>query len=76
MPTFIVKQAFVEARQHLDATPLVVISDDKGQQTAHKGDWLVGSEKGKVYVLSASRFSELFEPYEPSPATDPDADAE
>jgi hypothetical protein len=54
----------VEARQHTDDAALKVISEQKGEQLARKGDWLVGSERRKVYVLSDAQFRQQFDPIE------------
>lgn len=57
------KPLIVEARQHA-GEPLVVVSHTHGQQTARQGDWLVGSEFGKVHVLSDAKFKEDFEEFQ------------
>lgn len=60
----------VEARQY-DGPNLTVVSDALGEQRAHKGDWLLGSEKGKITVKSAADFvSEGWAPYSATPQDD------
>jgi hypothetical protein len=73
----------VSARQHDSDVPVLVISEQKGQQTARKNDWLVGNERGKVYVMSPEAFAAAFElapelalepvtePVVPEPTTEP-----
>ena len=60
MAKYRIKEPIVEARQHLNSFNLKVISEQKGQQVAHKGDWLVGDERGKIYVLTQAKFDALF----------------
>jgi hypothetical protein len=52
----------VSGRQHTTDVPMLVISEQKGQQTARKGSWLVGNERGKVYVMDDAAFKEAFDP--------------
>lgn len=59
----------VEARQH-EGPRLNVVSDAKGQQVAEKGDWLVGSERGKITVVSNADFTSGYVPYSPTAADD------
>jgi hypothetical protein len=58
------KAQVVEAELY-DGPKLIVVSDEKGQQTATKGDYLVGSEPRKVTVVTAAKFEADFEPYVP-----------
>jgi hypothetical protein len=51
----------VSAHQHEGNFDLRVISEQKGAQTARKGDWLIGSEKGKVFVMSDAQFQRDYE---------------
>lgn len=61
MATYQRKALTVEARVY-DGPKLTVVSDEKGQQTANAGDYLVGSERGKVTVVSKADFEKDFEP--------------
>ncbi len=61
MALYIRKNAPVEARQYEEETPLHVVSHSLGEQTAKKGDWLVGNERGKVTVVTAAKFAEEYE---------------
>lgn len=63
MAKFRVKQPIVEARQH-DGSTITVIHDVKGEQRAKKGDWLVGSERGQIEVLSDVAFKAKYAPVE------------
>lgn len=54
------KALTVEARVY-DGPKLVVVSDEKGQQTANAGDYLVGSERGKITVVAKADFEKDFE---------------
>lgn len=60
MATYQRKALTVEARVY-DGPKLVVISDEKGQQTANAGDYLVGSERGKITVVAKADFEKDFE---------------
>jgi chromosome segregation ATPase len=71
MAEYISKAEAVEARQYDGEQTLVVVNDDRGEMRANKGDWLVGNERGKVYVMSDAAFTARFQPY----AVDPQADA-
>lgn len=55
------KALTVEARVY-DGPKLTVVSDEKGSQTANSGDYLVGTERGKVTVVSKADFEKDFEP--------------
>lgn len=59
----------VEAEQY-DGPKLTVVSDKLGEQTAEKGDWLLGTERGKVTVVKAATFAADFKPYSATPADD------
>jgi hypothetical protein len=60
----------VEARQY-DGPRLTVVSESLGEQTANAGDWLLGSEKGRVTVKSAAAFeSEGWKLYSATPQDD------
>lgn len=63
MAQFQKKTQIVEARQFEGEQPLTVVSDSNGEQTAKKGDWLVGSERGKVTVVTADKFASDYAPY-------------
>jgi predicted nucleic acid-binding Zn-ribbon protein len=71
MAQYISKAEAVEARQYDGEQPLTVVNDDRGEMRAYKGDWLVGNERGKVYVMSDGAFNARFQPY----AADPEGDA-
>jgi hypothetical protein len=60
MATYNRKVTTVEARVY-DGPTLTVISDDKGEQRASKGDYLLGTEPGKVTVMTAVDFEREFE---------------
>jgi hypothetical protein len=60
MATFQRKALTVEARVY-DGPKLTVVSDEKGQQTATAGDYLVGSERGKITVVSKADFEKDFD---------------
>lgn len=53
----------VEARQY-DGPRLVVIHDKLGEQTAVAGDWLLGTERGKIEVVSREKFATEFIPFD------------
>lgn len=53
----------VEARQY-DGPRLVVIHDKLGEQTAVTGDWLLGTERGKIEVVSREKFAAEFIPFD------------
>jgi hypothetical protein len=55
------KPEVVEAREY-DGPPVRVIHDVLGEQAVSKGDWLVGSERGKVRKMTAAEFHETYEP--------------
>lgn len=56
----------VEARQY-DGPKITVVSDKLGEQTAVAGDYLVGTERGKVTVVSKATFEAEYEAYTPTP---------
>lgn len=58
------KPLTVEARRH-EGPRITVISDEHGEQYAVAGDYLIGSERGKVYVMDAGKFESDFEPVPP-----------
>ena len=60
------KALTVEARVY-DGPKLTVVSDEKGSQIANSGDYLVGTERGKVTVVSKADFEKDFEPVEVEP---------
>lgn len=62
MATHRKKVVEVEARKYMGPASLSVVHDVKGQQTAKKGDWLLGSEKGKIEVVSDLDFQRDYEP--------------
>lgn len=70
MAQYISRSTTVEARTYDGDLPLTVVHDDMGEQVARKGDWLVGSERGKIQVLSPERFNARFEPFTASPTDD------
>jgi hypothetical protein len=41
---------------------MTVMHNIKGEQHAKKGDWLVGTEKGKIEVFKPAAFEAQFEP--------------
>ena len=41
---------------------MVVLHTFKGEQHAKKGDWLVGSERGKIEVFKPAAFEAQFDP--------------
>jgi hypothetical protein len=55
------KVASIEAREH-EGPKLVVISDSKGEQLCNTGDFLIGAEPGKVFVIAKADFLADFEP--------------
>jgi hypothetical protein len=57
------RDATVAARQHTDNFDLRVVSEAKGAQTARKGmgDWLIGDQKGKVFVMPDLQFKADYE---------------
>lgn len=69
MPTFQRKTHTIEAREHTDGHALVVVSDEKGQQVARKGDYLVGNERGKITVWDKADFERE---YEAAPESEPE----
>lgn len=62
MATHRKKVVEVEARKYMGPANLSVMHDFKGQQSAKKGDWLVGNEKGKIEVVSDADFQQQYEP--------------
>lgn len=62
MAKFRPKAQIVEARKYDGAAGFTVMHDIKGEQHAKKGDWLVGSEKGQIEVLSDAAFHARYEP--------------
>jgi len=54
------KALTVEARVY-DGPKLTVVSDEKGSQIANSGDYLVGTERGKVTVVSKADFEKDFD---------------
>lgn len=68
MALYIRKEGPIEARQWNETRSLTVVNDKKGQQIAKKGDWLLGSERGKISVLSDREFAEEYELYTASTA--------
>ena len=50
----------VDAREYDGFLPLVVLNDAHGEQTAHYGDYLVGSKKGEIRVVSKVDFENDF----------------
>ncbi|HEY2859019.1 MAG TPA: hypothetical protein VGJ21_11425 [Terracidiphilus sp.] len=64
----------VEAEQY-EGPPLTVVNDQLGEQKAASGDWLLGTEKGKIRVITAKQFEEEFRPYSKTPADDELAEA-
>lgn len=57
------KVEIVEARRY-DGPRLTVVHDELGEQTAVKGDYLLGSERGKIRVMPAAKFEAEYEPYD------------
>lgn len=62
MATHRKKAAEVEARKYMGPATLSVVHDFKGQQSAKKGDWLVGNEKGQIEVVTDADFQRDYEP--------------
>lgn len=60
MATYNRKVTSIEARQY-EGPKLVVISESKGEQIANTGDFLVGNEPGKVYVVAKEQFLAEYE---------------
>ena len=61
----------VEARKYEGPGRLPVISDAIGEQQAMPGDWLLGSERGKITVKTAADFvSEGWALYSDTPSDD------
>lgn len=56
------KVDIVDARQY-SGPALKVISDALGEQTANSGDYLVGTERGKVTVVPKAEFEAHYQPY-------------
>lgn len=61
------KVTSLEARQY-EGAKLVVISDSKGEQIANTGDFLVGTEPGKVFVVAKADFLAEYESQEEAAA--------
>jgi hypothetical protein len=59
----------VEARQY-DGPKITVVNDALGEQTAQSGDWLLGTERGKIRVVSNAAFQADYTPYSETPADD------
>jgi hypothetical protein len=51
----------VEARKY-EGPRLTVVHDSLGEQTANPGDYLVGSERGQIKVVSAAKFEAEYVP--------------
>lgn len=60
-----IKKEIVEARQY-SGPRLKVVNDQLGEQTAENGDYLLGSERGKISVVSKATFEKDYEPYTPT----------
>jgi hypothetical protein len=60
MATYQRKALTVEARVY-DGPKLTVVSDEKGIQTANPGDYLIGTERGKVTVMTKADFEKDYE---------------
>jgi hypothetical protein len=56
----------VEARQYTGPR-LTVVSDELGEQVAHDGDYLIGTEARKVTVIAKAAFEAEFKPFTPTP---------
>lgn len=67
MATFQRKQRTVEAVVYEADMPLRVVSHEKGEQTANKGDYLIGNERGKITVVSEEAFLADYEPLTSQP---------
>lgn len=63
------KLTIVEAREY-DGPKLTVVNDAQGEQIANKGDYLLGSERGKISVMSKGAFEEQYSPYTPTAEAD------
>ncbi len=61
------KVEIVEAVKY-EGAPLTVIHDQLGEQQARRGDWLLGTERGKIRVITAKQFAAEYEPYTTTPA--------
>lgn len=66
MATYQTKAETVEARQYEGDSSLTVVHYQKGEQVAQKGDWLVGSERGCIYVVPDDEFQTKFVAYSPT----------
>lgn len=64
------KNVIVEAREY-EGPKLLVVSNQYGEQLANAGDYLVGSGRGHVHVVSKAQFEAEYQPYT-APA-DPEA---
>lgn len=49
----------VEARKY-EGPRLTVVNDELGEQFANSGDYLVGTERGKIQVIPAAKFEAEF----------------
>jgi septal ring factor EnvC (AmiA/AmiB activator) len=56
------KVEIVDAEKY-EGAPLTVMHDHLGEQKALPGDWLLGTERGKIRVMSAKQFEAEFVPY-------------
>lgn len=51
-----------EVFAHKAERDMTVMHNIKGEQHTKKGDWLIGTEKGKIEVLKPAAFEAQFEP--------------
>lgn len=56
----------VEAEKY-EGAPLTVVHESLGEQKALSGDYLLGSERGKIRVMKAKDFEAEFKPYTTTP---------
>lgn len=70
MPQFISISDTIEARQYEGDKPLVVVHDELGEVTAYKGDWLIGTERGKIRVMTNADFNLRYQPFTATPESD------
>lgn len=63
------KRAIVEARQY-DGPKLNLVHEQLGEQTANAGDWLLGTERGRIEVVSNEKFLREWKAYSPTEAED------
>lgn len=54
----------VDARQYDGDVAIRVVSKTLGEQTANKGDWLVGSQPGEVTVVDQASFAAQYVSYD------------